>query len=263
MSRTIPRPDRRPGNAERSARMLPGRVPHVRGGGGVVRRPEGAAVRRTGVDMHRLGGRRARARTRGAPVGSHTRTPCMVSSWKNEEEEWLTRPTTAAGTRRLRRGASESIRFGRFGSNFVCSQPRVVPAPTDGRAARRRPARAARTRQRTCHYQAILEGARPSNLRAHSAPSRTRARTRHPETRATPISRPHPFSSPAQPAPPREKQSPPTDDDNKGLATTTLPVGPMSCDGATTQARPFFKRPKEIQQRLSERGRKIPRHRDR
>ena len=90
-------------------------------------------------------------------------------------------------TSSARRERVDSVRPFRFELRLSHNPWRVVPAPTDGRAARRRPARAASNEPaRHAGHQAILEGARPSNLRAHSAPSRTRARTRHPRNLAQP-----------------------------------------------------------------------------
>ena len=164
-------------------------------------------------------------------------------------------------TTSARRERVDSVRPFRFELRLSHNPWRVVPAPTDGRAARRRPARAASNAPaRHAGHQAILEGARPSNLRAHSAPSRTRARTRHPRNPRNPKSpAPTPSPSPAQSPHLRAKSaSPPTDDDNKGFGDDDSPrwanVGRWRHH---SKLAPFFKRPKEIQQRLSERGRKM------
>ena len=191
--------------------------------------PEGAAVRRTGVDMHHLGGRRARENAGRERRSGRTRARHgMVSSSKNEEEEMADSADDRGGhaTTSARRERVDSVRPFRFELRLSHNPWRVVPAPTDGRAARRRPARAASNAPaRHAGHQAILEGARPSNLRAHSAPSRTRARTRHPKSRATlNLPPPPPSPSPAQSPHLRAKSaSPPTDDDNKGFGDDDSP----------------------------------------
>ena len=115
-------------------------------------------------------------------------------------------------TTRARRERVDSIRPFRFELRLSHNPRRAVPAPTDGRAVRRRPARAAsKAPARHAGHQTIVEGARPSDSRARIPlrPGRARAHgtpeiSRNPKSPA-----PTPFSLPgAVSAPPREKRVP-------------------------------------------------------